>query len=74
MKKNNKKITIFEKMNDGLRSQFKTKKQRVLKKIKQELKELMQEEDKINAQRKEHRKISLNLMTKDYIKLFVLSN
>ena len=61
-------------MNDGLRSQFKTKKQRVLKKIKRELKELIQEEDKINAQRKEHGKININLMTRDYIKFLVLSN
>merc|ERR1712222_160621 len=59
-----------EVMNYGLGSQPKTKKQKALEKMKRELKESIQEEDKINAQRKKQGKASITLIIKDGIRFF----
>ena len=59
-----------EGINDGLGSPPKTKKQKALEKMERELKESIQEEDKINAQRNEHGKASITLIIKDGIRFF----
>ncbi len=59
-----------EVMNYGLGSPPKTKKQKALEKMKRELKESIQEEDKINAQRKKQGKASITLIIKDGIRFF----
>jgi hypothetical protein len=57
-------------MNYGLGSPPKTKKQKALEKMKQELKESIEEEDKLNAQRKKQGKASITLIIKDGIRFF----
>jgi len=57
-------------VNYGLGSPPKTKKQKALEKMEQELKESVEEEDKLNAQRKKEGKGSITLMIKDGIRLF----
>ena len=59
-----------EVMNYGLGSPPKTKKQKALEKMKRELEESIQEEDKINAQRKKQGKASITLIIKDGIRFF----
>jgi len=59
-----------EVMNYGLGSPPKTKKQKALEKMKQELKESIEEEDKLNAQRKKQGKASITLIIKDGIRFF----
>ena len=61
-------------MNYALVSQPKTKKQKALEKMKRELKESIQEEHKVNAQRKKQGKASITLITKDGIKFFALND
>ena len=59
-----------EVMNYGLGSPPKTKKQKALEKMKRELQESIQEEDKLNAQRKKQGKAGLTLIIKDGIRFF----
>ena len=59
-----------EVMNYGLGSPPKTKKQKALEKMERELKESIQEEDKLNAQRKKQGKASITLIIKDGIRFF----
>ena len=63
-----------EVMNYGLGSPPKTKKQKALEKMKRELKESIEEEDKINAQRKKEGKASLTLIIKDGIRFFAFND
>jgi hypothetical protein len=59
-----------ELMDWGLGSPPKTKKQKALEKMELELKESIQEEDKINGQRKKQGKSSITLIIKDGIRFF----
>ena len=63
-----------EVMNYGLGFQPKTKKQKALEKMKRELKKSIQEENKINAQRKKQGKTSITLIIKDGIRLFAAND
>jgi len=66
--------TTPEVINYGLGSPPKTKKQKALEKMERELKESIEEEDKLNAQRKKQGKESITLIIKDGIKLFTPNN
>jgi hypothetical protein len=59
-----------EAINHGLGSAPKTKKQKDLEKMRRELQESIEEEDKLNAQRKKEGKGSITLIIKDGIRLF----
>jgi len=59
-----------EVVNYGLGSPPTIKKQKALEKMKRELKESIEEEDKLNAQRKKEGKGNITLMIKDGIRLF----
>ena len=59
-----------EVMIHGLGSPPKTKKQKALEKMERELKESIQEEDKINSQRKKQGKASITLIIKDSVRFF----
>lgn len=59
-----------EVINYCLGSPPKTKKQKALEKMERELKESIEEEDKLNAQRKKQGKESITLIIKDDIRLF----
>ena len=57
-------------VNYGFGSSSKTKRQKALEKMRRELRESIEEEDKINAQRKKQGKTSITLSVKDGANLF----
>jgi hypothetical protein len=59
-----------EVVNYELRSPPKTKKQKALEKMKRELQESIEEEDKLNAQRKKEGKATITLIIKDGLRFF----
>ena len=66
--------TTPEVINYGLGSPPKTKNQKALEKMERELKESIEEEDKLNAQRKKEGRGNLTLIIKDGIRLFATND